>query len=245
MIIAIISGAGCAGKAIIPDYPSTEKALFSLSNTVPETAILSGVAQIELVTPGGYYPARAILIVKKPSYLRLELLPPVGPPDFFLAANSKEMKVLLPSKGEFYQGAPTGGNLSRFLPGQFNVEDIVSVLTCSYPRLTGNVDYLRYADVNNLRIEMKTRHGMSQIVWIRADGRQEKLERFDEKGKMLYRAEFLDYAEGSPVAGKIIMSRDSMTSIIIKFSDLTLESAKDLSIFDLPVPDGFKKIIMD
>ncbi len=244
LIIAVISSAGCAGKTIIPDYPSTEKALFALSNAVPENEVLSGEAQIELVTPGGYYPARAILFIKKPSYLRLELIPPVGPPDFFLAATPQEMKILLPSKGEFYQGEPTGRNLSRFLPGQLNIEDVVAVLTCS-PHLTGKVDYLRHVDKNNLQIKMKSQNGVSETVWIRPDGRLEKLEHFDENGKMLYRAEFSDYAPGSFIAGKIIISKDRITSIIIKYSDIKFEKIKNSSIFDLSVPAGFKKIILD
>ena len=246
MIIVVTLNAGCAKQVIIPHDPSTQKVLFAISNAVSETDILSAVAQIDLVTPGGYYPARAALIIKKPSYLRLELLPPMGPPDFFLATTPQEMKILLPAKGEFYQGEPTGHNLSRFLPWQFNIEDIVAIFACTYPPLTGDVAYLRYPEGNNLRIEMKVRSGIAQTVWIGPDGRLSKLERFDENGKMLYRAEFTDYEEGSSIAGKITVSMaDGITSITVKYSDLKIEKAKDLSIFDLPVPAGFKKIIMD
>lgn len=244
-ILAVILASGCARKAVIPyHYPSTEKALFLLSSAVPETETLSGVAQIELITPGGYFPARAILFVKKPSFLRLELIPPVGPPDFFLVATPQEMKILVPSKGEFYQGEPTGLNLSRFLPGQLNIEDIVSILTCS-PHLTGKVNYVRYVDEKNLRIKMTNQSKMSQIVWISPDGRLEKLEHFDKNGKMLYRAEFSDYSQGGHIAGKIAISKDRLTSIIIKYSDIKFEKMKDLSIFNLSIPHGFKKIILD
>lgn len=236
----------CARQVIIPHDPSIEKILFKISSTVSETDILSTVAQIALVTPSGYYPARAVLIVKKPSYLRLELLPLMGPPDFFLTTTPKEMRILLPAKGEFYQGDPTGRNLSRFLPWQFNVEDIVAILANTYPPLTGDVAYLRCPEGNNLRIEMKAQSEILQIVWIGSNGRLIKLVRYDESGKLLYSAEFADYEEGSPIAGKITLRMaDGVTSITVKYSDLKIEKAKDLSIFDLPVPAGFKTIMMD
>ena len=236
----------CARQVIIPHDPSIEKVLFTISSTVAETDILSAFAQIALVTPGGYYPARAALIVKKPSYLRLELLPPMGPPDFFLATTPKEMRILLPAKGEFYQGEPTGHNLSRFLPWQFSVEDIVAIFASTYPPLTGDVAYLRYTEGNSLRIEMKVRSALAQAVWIGSAGRLIKVMRYDESGKLLYSAEFADYEEDSPIAGKITLSMaDGVTSITVKYSDLKIEKAKDLSIFDLPVPAGFKTIMMD
>jgi hypothetical protein len=246
LIIVVTLHVACARQVIIPHDPSTQKVLFSISSTLSETDIMSAASQIGLVTPEGYYPARAALIIKKPSYLRLELLPPIGPPDFFLAATPQEMKILLPAKGEFYQGEPTGRNLSRFLPWQFNIEDIVAIFTNTYPPLTGDVVYLRYPEGDNLRIEMKAQSGTSQTVWIGPAGRLSKLERFDEKGKELYRAEFADYEEGSPIAGKITISMaDGVTSMTIKYFDLKIEKAQDLSIFDLPVPAGFKTIIMD
>jgi hypothetical protein len=237
---------GCVRQAIIPYDPSIQKVLFSISNTLSETDILNGIAQIDLAAPGSYYTARAALILKKPSYLRLELLGPMGPPDFFLAATPQKMEIIIPAKAEFYQGAPTGSNLSRFLPWQFDIQDIVAIFACSYPPLTGEVDYLKHEEGNTLKIEMKARGGISQYVWIGRDGRLEKLERFDENGRALYRAEFADYSAGSSRAGRISVSTaDSMTSVTVKFSDLKIEKARDLSIFDLPTPTGFKIITMD
>ncbi len=246
MIIAVTLHVACTKHIIIPHDPSTQKVLFSVSGIVSEYDILSAVAQIDLVTPGVYYTARAALIIKKPSYMRLELLPPMGPPDFFLTTTPHEMKILLPSKGEFYRGAPTGHNLSRFLPWQFNIEDIVAIFAGTYPPLTGDVAYLRYPEGNDLRIEMKAQSGMSQTVWIGSDNRLSKLVRYDEKENVLYSAEFADYEEGNSIAGKITVSiAEGVTSITIKYSNLKLENAKDVSIFDLPVPAGFKTIMLD
>lgn len=246
MIIPVILNAGCSKQTVISHYPSTQNVLLSISNAVSKTDTLIAGARINLVTPQGYFPLRAALIIKKPSYLRLELLPPIGPPDFFLAATPQYMKILLPGKGEFYLGEPDGHNLSRFLPWVINIEDIVAIFTCTYPPLNGDVAYQRYLEKNNLRIEMKAESGVTQTVWIEPAGRLSKLERFDENSKLLYTVSFSDYKEGNPIAGRIDVSMaDGITSIDLKYSDLKIEKANDLSIFDLPVPAGFKEIIMN
>ncbi len=247
LIIVVTLHVACTTKqVIIPHDPSTQKVLSTIAGTVAESDIISALAQIDLVTPGGYYPTRAVLIIKKPSYLRLELLPPMGPPDFFLTATPREMKILLPSKGEFYRGEPTGRNLSQFLPWQFNIDDIVAIFAGTYPLLTGDVTFLRYPESNDLRIEMKDQAGISQTIWIGSDSRLRKLERFNEAGKLIYRADFNNYGEGSSIAGKISVSMDGgATSITVKYTDLKIEKAKDVSIFDLPVPAGFKIINLE
>jgi hypothetical protein len=249
LLVLLLLASFCCGcikpTFILPD-PSIAKALSTISGAVAETDVISSLVQIDLVIPRGYYPARAVLIIKKPSYLRLELLPPIGPPDFFLTTTPDKMRILLPEKGEFYQGEPSGHNLSRFLPWQLNIEDIVTIFMSTYPPLYDVVAYQSYTDGDNLRIEMKAQSGITQIIWLGANGRLLKLVRSDEMGKELYTAKFEDYEEGNPVAGKINVSMaDGVTSITVKYSGLKIEKITDLSIFDLPVPAGFKTIMMD
>jgi hypothetical protein len=202
-------------------------------------------ARIDLVTQGGTYPARAALIIKKPSFLRLELLPPLGTPDFFLTVNSREMKILLPAKAEFYRGAPTGRNLSRFLPWQFDIEDIIAILAGTYPSLNDVIDYQSRTDDNILRIETKNSSGISQVIWISPEGRLIKLVRNDETGKELYNAEFGDYEQDNFPARKITVNMNNGDSLMVKYSDVKIQKGNDLSVFDLPVPEGFRTIILD
>jgi hypothetical protein len=246
VLLPVLFCCGCIKQTILPPDSSTTKILSSISGAVSEADMLTAMAQIDLVTSRGYYPVRAILIIKKPSYMRLELLPPIGPPDFFLTVTPKEMRILLQERGEFYFGEPTGHNLSQFLPWQFDIEDIINILVSAYPPLNDVVAYQSYADGEALRVEMKAQSGMSQMVWIGSNARLIKLVRMDETGKELYAAKFENYDDSSPIAGKITVSMaDGITSITVKYSDLKLEKTTDLSIFDLPVPEGFKTIMMD
>ena len=241
---------GCHQRAIVPivhlDVPS-EKHLTAISGAVTRDKTLSAVAQIDLVTNQGYQQFKAAIVIKKPSYLRLELLPVIGTPDFFLTATPVVMNIFIPSQGAFYSGKPTGANLAQFLPLDFNIEDIVMILSGSYPTLTEKeVSSQSYLDNNFLRIEMKTKSGSSQIIWIGEKNRLSKYMRNDESGKEIYSVQYEDYQQESIIAGKItIKMADDVTSIAIKYSGLKIETAADLSIFELPVPEGIKTILLD
>jgi outer membrane lipoprotein-sorting protein len=233
---------GCLQRATVPlDIPS-EKHLTAIAGVVTMDKTLSAIAQIDLVTKQGYQQVRAALAVKKPSYLRLELLPAIGTPDFFLAATPSAMSIFIPSRGEYYSGEPTGGNLSKFLPWDFNIEDMVMIFSGMYPTLKEK-DLLSqsYRDGNFLRIEMKAKSGSSQTIWIGEKKRLSKYIRNDKSGKEIYSVWYEDYEPESVIAGKItIKMADGVNYISVKYSDMKIETTTDLSIFELPVPEGIK-----
>jgi hypothetical protein len=177
----------------------------------------------------------------------LELLPVIGTPDFFLVASPEKMSIFIPSKGEFYYGLPTQANLAKFLPWQFNIEDIVMIFTGTYPSLKEKViSYQSYYEKNFLRIEMTAQSGCSQIIWVGENNRLLKLVRNDEYGKEIYNVKYDHYEPQSSIAGEITISMaDGITSLSIKYSDFKIEKATDLSIFDLPIPANVKTILLD
>ena len=216
----------------------------AISGAVSQDKTLSAIAQIDLLTKQGYQQVRAAIAVKKPSYLRLELLPVIGTPDFFLTATPAAMSIFIPSRGEYYRGAPTGGNLSKFLPWDFNIEDMVMIFSGMYPTLPGK-DILSksYRDGNFLRIEMKAKSGSSHIIWVGEKGRLSKYIRKDKSGKKIYSVRYEDFEPESGIAGKItIKMADGISSISVRYSDLKIETTADLSIFELIVPEGIQII---
>jgi len=238
---------GCPLQTVVNhDYP-LEKNPASNTGFVAENEVLSAIAQIDIITSDGYFPAKAALIIKKPSYLRLEMLPIIGTPDFFLAASPEKMSIFIPSKGKFYCGKPTGANLKKFLPWKFDIEDIVMIFTGTYPSLKENdISYQSYREKNSIRMEMKARSGCSQIVWQREDNRLLKIVRNDESGKEVYTVEYIyDDAKNSIPEKIIINMSEGITSLSVKFSDLKIEKATDLSMFDLAVPSDIDAIPLD
>ena len=104
-----------------------------------------------------------------------------------------------------------------------------------------DISYQSYREKNFLRIEMKAQSGCSQIIWVGENNRLLKLVRNDENGKEIYNVKYDYYETQSPIPGKITISMaDGITSLSVKYSDVKIEKATDLSIFDLPVPANVK-----
>jgi hypothetical protein len=238
---------GCTLQTVVNhDYP-LEKNPASNTGFIAENEVLSAIVQIDVNTVDGYFPAKAALIIKKPSYLRLEMLPIIGTPDFFLAASPEKMSIFIPSKGKFYYGQPTGANLKKFLPWKFNIEDIVMIFTGTYPSLKEkDISYQSYQEKNIVRMEMKARSGISQIVWLREDNRVLKIVRNDESGKEVYTVKYIYGDAKNSIPEKITISMaEGITSLSVNFSDIKIEKATDLSVFDLAVPSDIDAIPLD
>jgi len=237
---------GCAGGAALgPGVPPKAREVVFPAH--PAIDRMTAVAQIDLVTAQGHYPIRAAMILQRPSYFRLEMLPVIGTPDFFLAASPDEMNIFIPSQSEFYSGKPTAENLARFLPWSFTLEEIVMILSSTYPPLGGaNVSYESSLEDALLRVDMRSPAGPSQTIWMAKNEKMVKLIRYDPLGRETYRALFNDYAPGSVIAEKIVIQwADNVTSVSVRYSDLKIEKNDDLSIFKLPVPPGSKSIHLD
>ena len=246
LLLVMLTG-GCIQRAVLKPDSRTQKVLMAVSGAIAENDTLSAIAQIDLVTPQGYHPVRVAIVMKKPSYLRLELLPIIGTPDFFLSSSPAEMCIFIPSKGEFYRGKPTAANLERFLPWQFNIEDIVMIFTGAYPPIIdGIISCQSYQEKNSLRIEMKSPSDKSQVLWVGEDNRLLKLVSLNEFGQEIYHVNYEDFKPESPVPGKITINMaDGITSISVRYAEIKIEKAADLSVFELPVPAGVKLILLD
>jgi len=248
LIFLLVVFSGCLDRSsIVQNEIRPQQILATLSGYIQDDEVLKSIVQIELATGNGVYPSRAVLIAAKPSYLRLELLPLIGTPDFFLAATPRELKILLAGKGEYYRGAPTAGNLARFLPGKFNLDEIVTILTGGFPIASGEGTTVRIiSDKNFLLLEIKA-SGLTQKIWFDAYNRPEKFSQYDEQNRETYNVKHEGYEEGKPLAGKITVSMaDGKTMLGVTYSDIKIEKAgTDLSIFELPPPAGVKTILMD
>lgn len=239
---------GCAtGTNVFSPSVQPEKSLTIVAPAIQETDRVVATAEIDLDTEQGHYPVRAVLIVQKPSYLRLEILPVIGTPDLYLTATPDHLQIFIPSREEFYSGKPSAENLARFLPWGFNVEDIVMILSCDFPTHEGK-DSSRAGDqeAGPTKFDLKTPSGFSQTLWIGKNGRVEKLIRHAPDGREIFQVRYDDYVSGSSLARKItIIQTDHKTRILVKYTDLKIVKATNLTVFELPVPAGIQNISLD
>jgi len=234
---------GCAGKeGLVPDVSFQQPPV--LIQDIRENERITATANIDVVSAQGHYPVKAALILQKPSYLRFELLPVIGTPDLFLTATPSEMKIFVPSRGEFYSGKPTARNVEHFLPWALGIEDMVMIFSGAYPMLSGNkVSYENSREDDLPMVSMISISGESQVVRFTKEGRISRLIRRGVDGKELYSAFYEDYPPGARLAGKItVRMADDLTTISVRYSDVRIETASDRSVFELTAPAGCKII---
>lgn len=219
----------------------------STSGWLEPDDVLKALVKIELATADGYYPAKAALIIKRPSYLRLELLPVIGVPDFLLASTPEKMSIFIPSKKELYSGLPTTSNLKKFLPWPIDIGDIVMIFTGTFPALKGkNISYHKFQEGSIWRLEMKSSSGCSQTVWMRSDNKLLKIIRKNEFGEDIYTVKYIYDEDAGAVLPQItILMADGITSLSVKYSDAEIEKTADLSVFHLEIPADIKEIPLE
>jgi hypothetical protein len=238
---------GFKKPAIVKSDFSTREINASALGFISEDDIFSAVALIKVFKHNSFYPVKVALIIKRPSYLRLELLSVIGMPDFFLTASPEIMKIFIPSKGEFYSGLPTVSNLKKFLPWQIEIEDMIMLFTGTYPSFKeNNISYQSHREDNFWVVEMNAPSGSSQIIWVGENNKLIKLVRKDQTGEELYNVKYTydDYRSNFPEKITINMA-DESAYLSLKYSDVKIEKAKDLSVFDLAIPENAKEITLE
>jgi outer membrane lipoprotein-sorting protein len=211
-----------------------------------ENDVFSTLALIKFRSSQGLYSVKAAMIIKRPSYFRMELLPVIGAPDFFLTISPEKMKILIPSKGEFYSGRPTVENIKKFLPWAMAIEDMIMILTGMYPSFQeANVSYQTHREDKMVRLEMKAPSGCSQTIWFGENNKLLKIIRHDEIGEEIYHVHYTYNNDDSECPEDItIKMADGITSLSIKYSDIKIEQQTDLSVFNLAIPDNVKEFTL-
>lgn len=247
LLLSSLFACGFNKHVMAPSEFSTGQMSASSFGFVDNDNIFSAMAQIDLMRTDGYYPVKAAIIIKRPSYLRLELLPVFGTPDFFLAFTPDKVSIFVPSKREFYSGRSAKVNLKKFLPWPIALEDMLMIFTGTYPSFKEeDISYQKYRENNLVRLDMSAPSGSSQIIWVGENNQLLKLIRQDKSGQEVYTVKYIYDDDRDAIPEKItITMADGVTSLTIRYSDVNIGKATDLSVFDLAVPAGVKVITLE
>ncbi len=253
-LVLLASLAGCGTARVRPaaevSVPLPGALLERMARADGQKDTMQAVANIEVRSGKARYPLKIALMVKRPAFLKVEAIPLVGTPDFFLSLREDTLKVFLPQRGEFYICRATPENLSLFLHVSIRREELVSVLM-GVPPLTGIAKGMAESPAilerNQYRIDTTGRDGKRQTLWIdRTTGAVIRADVFEDS-QLLYSVLYEDYREedGIPMPGKVVITQDDeeIPGIVIRYSDLRLSPATDTGEFDLPVPPGIEPIV--
>jgi len=215
---------------------------------------LKAIAHIEVNTLRGRYPVKAAVMVKKPSSLRLEILPLIGPPELILSVHRNILKVFLPQKGEFYIGQASEKNLGEFFPFPmkgFVMEDITSILLGTHPAVKEeSLTFRASHDEGFYRVDILSEKRKIQSLLIDIENNTlMRVNLFDNDNNQRFSVRF----SGQIVAEKLTIPNtisltaggDESPRIIIRYSDAQSAAEVDAASFDLQPPPNATIISMD
>ncbi len=233
----LLPAAGCA---------SPEAALHALVRKAPPQGTLKAIAAIQVATPTGAYPLKLAVLLRRPASMRVEAIPVLGPPNFYLAIHEDRLKVLLPDKNEFYAGRATRENIAMFLPLRIDVESLVSLLM-GIPPAVAEKDPQREASMEEGSCRIDIRAGGSRIQSLRvrpADGLIEGIDIYNGGERPLYRVRYEDPIQSGEFATPrktVIVSEEDRTTLTIRYTEVEWSAEEDKTAFDLKVPPGVKE----
>jgi hypothetical protein len=240
---------GCAGGRVASPgatYDSPRTALRELAASAVKGTI-TATARIEIVSHGERYPLKAAMMMRSPADLRLESIPLLGTPDFFLSIEGDEFRVFLPGKGTFYSGPATRWNISRFLYLPLPAAEIVGILMGRIPQEWESADdWYGEREEGYYRIDRYQAGKKIGSVWIDPVGDLLiRVRGFTEGEEVAYTADFADHARVGKgfLPHRLTISSDGV-SLALRYTDIGLIDDNRAS-FALPIPEGITRIPLE
>ena len=242
---------GCAGRrppALQARYHSPEAALRALAASAPADRTFTATARIEINHQGERYPLKIAVMMKRPAFLRVESIPLLGPPDFFLSVAKDELRVYLPGKNAFYTGRAVPQNISRFFPIFLPAAEMISLMMGIAPDNREESPALRgeqeetYYRVDGYASDRRTRS-----LWIDPSGsRLVRIRKFTERETVAHEAVFEEHVlvGKSFIPQRLTITGDGMAAVSLRYTDLR-PIAADPESFPLPLPQGITPILLD
>lgn len=253
-LFLFIAFGGCTPKKVTAPFKGhilpPEDVLKNISRTDNLRNTLKAIAHIAVDTPKGKHSMKVALIAKRPSFLRVEAMPIIGPPDLFLSISKNYLKVFLPKEGKFYVGHATRKNLAMFFPTNLRAEDIISILVGTPPHIKEQNTTLRGQVEGELyRIDVMTQGKKIQSLWVNPNRNLVRIEVLDNEGKISYMVRLEDHHKirGASIPGKIIIitGKPRKLNTRIRYSDTQITQYVNPAIFDLDIPPGIEPIFID
>lgn len=243
---------GCAGHRLSPAsaafYDSPEAALRGLASSSPGEGAFTATTRIVIERRGERYPLKVAAMMQRPALLRVESIPLMGTPDFYLSIAGGELRVFLPGKGAFYTGRATPGNLSRFLSVSLPASDMVSLLMGVPPDPGEKLQSMGGEREDRLyRIDQYRSGRKIRSLWVdRSTGWLMRLRSFTEEGTAAYTADFADHVRIGVgyLPQRLTIRVDETTLLTAHHTDLR-PIAVDPESFPLPLPEGITPLPLD
>ena len=256
LLFATIS---CTTTPRRPDIPlvmvNTTGELFSKTiNANPVYDSLRGTARLSVSSIEEKYSVTELILAKKPGFLRLESIGPMGETILFLATDRKKVYIYSPMENRYYHGLASRKNLSLIIPLPFKSTDIVELLQ-------GRIDLTQYYPTEmsfDLEKEVYTLTLMPDVsgrgrAYLKVDARTFyilEMKLYDTDNNLIIDGAFSHFEIISDSVFPMLISYRvpgplSFVKIVIDYKEVKLNAFIEDSRFSIDAPRGVQEIDVD
>jgi outer membrane lipoprotein-sorting protein len=229
-----------------PSPPPPEKLLSQIQDRFQARQGVKGLAHVRVSAPGKYFAAQEVIFARRPGFLRLESLSPLGNPQFYLVTNGPDLFIYNTGENRYYRGGAMARHFPSILPVILEPEEIVNLLLGTFPILPYEEISVNYDSQEDLWFLQLTRFSGKE---------RQTLGVHPQSGNVLY-AEYrlhgatrrLSFADFRPAQNLQIPYRihfespESKTQLTVEYTDLETNPSWEEPDFHLPVPRGAEVI---
>jgi outer membrane lipoprotein-sorting protein len=243
LLLAPLLFSACAPLPILPPVaPPGEEVFQQVKARQGAVLGLKGLAQVKVSSPEKSFSNQEVLFARRPGFLRVESLSPLGTPLFYLVTDGKEIRLYDPGENRYYRGGWRNDALSFALPLTLPSEEVVLFLLGGVPLMDPESISLRPETQEGLWILdlRSSARGERQTLWVhprffyivRAD-----LQRPGSSYQLFY-SDFRPVKEILFPHEMRLFAADRKIRISVEFSEVDLNPEWKDQDFSLPVPRG-------
>ena len=247
LVLLLVAGLnGC--RAVIPPAPpptavaSAADLLARLQHRQQSLESFQARGRITFLSPQRNYSGTALLKVRRPAGLRVDILDILGRRLLSFATNGQQVQILSPHENKFFKGQASPGNLAAFIPPSVTLTQAVRLLMGALPLTEGPPS----------RFEFDSAAGQYLLEWQKDSRLEERLrvadrglypvqeEYFGGAAQPRFTAELADFGEAAPdFPGKITLKSEApKLELRLAYTELRLNPPLPEAVWTLTPPAG-------
>jgi outer membrane biogenesis lipoprotein LolB len=221
--------------------------LFQLTQAAQARAVtLQGDGKLRIESPQGSGSVSVFLAVSRPGLLRLELFDFFNRPLAVLVTDGQRFGLYQAQENTFYQGPATPRTLATLLPVALPSEELVEVMLGQVPFIPAERLSLTLDRNEGLYVLTLQRGTVTQVLHIHPT--HLRVVRSQVRGIWAYDLAYESFKERGEVLlpHEVTLSEErAETRARLRYTDITVNEAPDLTLFDLTPPEGIPVVEVD
>ena len=247
-VLVLLLFAGLNGCRALPPAPpptavaSAADLLARLQQRQQSFESFQARGRITFLSPQRNYSGTALLKVRRPAGLRVDILDILGRRLLSFATNGQQVQILSPHENKFFKGQASPGNLAAFIPPSVTLTQAVRLLTGALPYSSGMPS----------RFEFDSAAGQYLLEWQKNSRLEERLrvaaqglypvqeEYFGGAQQPRFTAELADFGEAAPdFPGKITLKSEApKLELRLAYTEVRLNPPLPEAVWTLTPPAG-------